>query len=333
MKKLSIISPFIVLVIMCLGSRLHAHEVRPGYLDLRQTGTETFDVLWKVPARGDLRLSINVRFSENCQSITPSTSYQSVDVFTERYTLSCRGGLAGCTISIDGLSATLTDVLVRLERIDGTTQVVLLTPAIPSFIVTAAPSMFQVAWIYLRLGVEHILLGIDHLLFVLLLLLITRGTWLLAKTITAFTVAHSITLGLATLGIVHVPQKPVEAVIALSIVFVAGGCVHSRKGRTGITEQRPWVVAFLFGLLHGFGFAGALSEVGLPQKDIPFALLSFNIGVEIGQLVFIMGVVVLGNIVRRISIVWPRCVWQMPAYGIGSVASFWTIERVVGLWS
>lgn len=332
MKKPSIISLFIVPVIVCLGSYLHAHEVRPGYLDLRQTGTETFHVLWKVPARGDVRLNLTVKFPETCELVIPRATYQTTEALTERYTIACRGGLTGRTIAIDGLSDTLTDVLVRLERIDGTTQVVLLTPSAPSFIVTATPNLIQVTWTYLRLGVEHILMGIDHLLFVLALLLITRGAWLLAKTITAFTVAHSITLGLATLGFVCVPQKPVEAVIALSIVFVAGECVHSMKGRSGITERWPWVVAFIFGLLHGFGFAGALSEVGLPQKDIPVALLSFNIGVEIGQLAFIAGVVVLGNLARRIPIVWPRWAIQIPAYGIGSIASFWTIERVVWFW-
>lgn len=330
MKKPSIISLFIVLIIICLGSYLHAHEVRPAYLNLRQTGVETFDVLWKVPARGNLRLSLNVRFPDNCQRVTPCASYQSVDAFAEHYTLLCPGGLAGCTISIDGLSATLTDVLVRLERADGTIQMARLTPSSPSFIVEAVPGRMQSFATYLVLGVEHILLGIDHLLFVLSLLIIVKGWRRLIGTISAFTIAHSITLAVATLGLVHVPQQPVEAVIALSIVFVAGECVHSMKGRGGITERWPWVVAFIFGLLHGFGFAGALSEVGLPQKDIPVALLSFNIGVEIGQLAFIAGVVVLGNIARRIPIVWPRWAIQIPAYGIGSIASFWTIERVVG---
>jgi hydrogenase/urease accessory protein HupE len=305
MKNLSIILFFMVFLIMCLVSRLHAHEVRPGYLDLRQTGTETFNVLWKVPARGDLRLSLNVRFPENCQPVTPRISYQSVDAFTERYTLLCRGGLAERTISIDGLSATLTDVLVRLKRIDETIQIARLTPSSPSFIVEATPDAFRVFVTYLHLGVEHILLGIDHLLFVLALLIIVQGWRRLLGTISTFTIAHSITLAAATLGLVNVPQQPVEAVIALSIVFIAGECVHSRNGRAGITNRRPWVVAFIFGLLHGFGFAGALSEAGLPQKDIPVALLSFNIGVEFGQILFIMGVIILGSIIRRIPVVWP----------------------------
>ena len=196
-------------------------------------------------------------------------------------------------------------MLVRLQRLDGSTQLARLTPSAPSFVVEATPSKTQVVRSYLPLGVEHILTGVDHLLFVLALLIITRGSWRLVKTVTAFTVAHSITLSLAALGFVHVPSAPVEAVIALSIVFVAAEIVHSRQGRPGLTERAPWVVAFTFGLLHGFGFAGALSEIGLPQLDIPLALFSFNVGVEIGQLLFIaVGVRVVAvarQVMRRVA--------------------------------
>lgn len=324
---------FLVIIwLIVFGGVVHAHEVRPAYLELCQTEQETYGMLWKVPVRGDQRLGIYVRLPECCEQIGVTKSYATEDAFLECRTIRCQGGLSGQRIIIDGLDATLTEVLVRLERADGTVQMARLTPSSPSFIVEAVPNTACVFTTYFALGVEHILLGIDHLLFVLALLIIVNGWRRLIGTISAFTIAHSITLAAATLGLVYVPQQPVEAVIALSIVFVAGECVHYRKGRTGITEQHPWVVAFLFGLLHGFGFAGALSEVGLPQKDIPFALLSFNIGVEVGQIIFIIGVVVLGNIVRRISIVWPHWVWQIPAYSIGSIASFWTIERVVGFW-
>ena len=183
---------------------------------------------------------------------------------------------------------------------------------------------------YFMLGVEHILFGIDHLLFVLALVLIVRGVGLLVKTITAFTVAHSITLALATLGVVHVPSAPVEAVIALSIVFVASEILRSRRGERGLTERAPWLVAGTFGLLHGFGFAGALSEVGLPANDIPLALLFFNLGVEAGQLAFV--VVALGVIalLRRIRL--PEWAPILPPYAIGSVAMFWVIERTAAIW-
>ena len=185
---------------------------------------------------------------------------------------------------------------------------------------------------YITLGVEHILLGIDHLLFVLGLLLIVRDKWLLLKTITSFTVAHSITLAMATLGFVHVPQAPVEAVIALSILFLATELVKQQEHRASLTERYPWIVAFIFGLLHGFGFAGALSEVGLPQADIPLALLFFNMGVEVGQLIFVAAVLAVTWSITRLRIKWPLWVKEIPAYTIGSVAAFWCIERIVGFW-
>ena len=208
-----------------------------------------------------------------------------------------RRGLSGGTIRIAGLSATLTDVLVRLERLEGTTQVTRLAPAMPSFVVEAAPSRMEIVRTYLGLGVEHILTGVDHLLFVLGLLLLVRGFGRLVKTVSAFTIAHSVTLALATLGFVHVPSPPVEAVIALSIVFVAKEILRSR-GRSAstqpsLTERQPWLVAFSFGLLHGLGFAGGLSEVGLPEGHIPLALLLFSIGVEVGHFSFIAAVFAL----------------------------------------
>jgi len=323
----------VALLVMGVVGLARAHEVRPGYLELRQTGPEIYDVLWKVPARGDLRLGLYVRLPENCQPITPIAHYGTEGAFLERWTIRCAGKLAGRTVAIEGLSTTLTDVLVRLEQSDGTTLVARLTPSAPSFVVEAAPSRAQVAGTYLGLGIEHILGGIDHLLFVLALLLIVKGRWLLLKTITAFTVAHSITLAVATLGFVHVPQQPVEAVIALSIVFVAAEILRVRSGQTSLAQRLPWVIAFTFGLLHGFGFAGALSEIGLPQQAIPLALLFFNVGVELGQLLFVAGVMILGAGVRRIAVPLPTWASKLPAYGIGAVAAFWTIERVAAFWS
>jgi hydrogenase/urease accessory protein HupE len=175
--------------------------------------------------------------------------------------------------------------------------------------------------------------GIDHLLFVLALLILVTNTRTLIWTITAFTAAHSLTLAAATLGLVQVPQAPVEAVIALSIMFVASEIVHVSQGRPGLTQRRPWIVAFVFGLLHGFGFAGALNEIGLPEQSIPLALLLFNVGVELGQLGFIGAVLltyaILNNYVHKL----PQWANQIPAYLIGSVAAYWTIERTVGFWS
>jgi hydrogenase/urease accessory protein HupE len=319
-----------VVVILSTGSPAHAHEVRPGYLELRQTEAETFGVLWKVPARGQAKLSLGARLPEHCTPLAAVVSRRGGGAFTDRWTVTCPGGLDGGTVAIDGLSATLTDVLVRIERMDGTSQVARLTPEAPSLVVEVAPEWQQIAATYLGLGVEHILLGIDHLLFVLALLLLVEGWRRLVATVTAFTVAHSLTLAAATLGYVHVPQRPVEAVIALSIVFVAAELARPLDTQSNLTRRWPWAIAFTFGLLHGFGFAGALSEIGLPQQAIPLALLFFNIGVELGQLLFIAGVVVVAQIAKRLAV--PHPVWlpRFSAYAIGSVAAFWTIERVVG---
>jgi hydrogenase/urease accessory protein HupE len=222
-------------------------------------------------------------------------------------------------------------VLVQIALLDGTSRVSRLTSAAPSFVVPAAPTWTQTAATYLGLGVEHILLGIDHLLFVLALLLLVRGWRQVLVTITAFTGAHSITLAAATLGWVHVPQTPVEAVIALSIVLVAAEIVHRERGVSSFAQQWPWAIAFTFGLLHGFGFAGALNEIGLPQQAIPLALLFFNIGVEFGQILFIVTVYVVWALSRRLLVGLPKPITSYgPAYIIGTLAAFWTIERIVG---
>jgi len=325
-----------LLILILLVSFVHsafAHEVRPAYLELRQTGTETYDVLWKVPSKGDnLRLGLFVELPEGSSNVTEPRASMVSNAYSERWTVKRPGGLSGGIIHIAGLSSTMTDVLVRLERLDGSTQVTRLTPSAPSYVVEASPRATQVAVTYLNLGVEHILGGIDHLLFVLALLILVKGTRRLIATVTAFTVAHSLTLAGATLGFVHVPGPPAEAAIALSIVFVATEIIHSRQGRVGLTERFPWIVAFTFGLLHGFGFASALSEVGLPQSAIPVALLFFNVGVEIGQLLFIAAVFTVIMLAReinhRLRFSQPAWAWRIPPYAIGSLAMFWVIQRV-----
>ena len=309
--------------------RLFAHEVRPAYLQLRQTGPETFDVLWKVPGRGEnLRLGLYVDLPDGCTNLTEPRAWMANNAFTERWTIKRVGGLTGGTIHISGLSAMTTDVLVRLEYLDGTTQVTRLTPSAPSFVVAAAVGAMGVARTYSVLGVEHILSGVDHLLFILALIIITRGGWKLVKTVTAFTVSHSITLTLAALGYIHIPQRAVEAVIALSIVFVAAEILRGRQGREGITHRAPWLVALTFGLMHGLGFASGLSEAGLPAAHIPTALLFFSMGVEAGHFMFIGAVLSLIALARRVK--WPVLRWAplVPPYAIGSIAMFWVIQRM-----
>jgi hydrogenase/urease accessory protein HupE len=328
-----IVALLVAFTSIAFAATVFAHEVRPAYLELRQTAAETWDALWKVPGLGEnLRLELYVELPPTCANLAAPRSSMINNAYTERWSVACAGGLAGSKIRIAGLSATMTDVLVRLERLDGSAQVTRLTPAATSFVIEAAPQTFEVARTYLVLGVEHILFGIDHLLFVLALLIVVKGTRRLIATVTAFTVAHSLTLAGATLGFVHVPGPPVEAAIALSILFVAAEIIHVRDGNAGLTKKFPWLVAFTFGLLHGFGFASALSEVGLPQTAIPVALLFFNVGVEIGQLLFIASVFAVMGFARRISrrtdmspLAWA---WRVPPYAIGSVAAFLAIQRV-----
>lgn len=320
-----------VLILFLLGTgKAEAHEVRPGYLELRETGDSVFDVLWKVPTRSGRRLALRAELPEGCEVVVPPATYTLVDSIVDRWTVRCPGGLSGRTVHIAGLARTRTDVLVRIEWLDGRAHVERLTPDAPGFEVAATPSSFRTARAYLELGLEHILLGFDHLLFVLALMILVEGRGRLIGAVTAFTVAHSLTLGAATLGFVHVSQQPVEAVIALSIVFLAVEVSHDRLGRPGITKRAPWIAAFAFGLLHGFGFAGALTEVGLPQQAIPVALLFFNVGVEVGQLLFIA----LALLPLAMTARWARTrrSWyaQVPAYGIGTMAMYWLIERVTG---
>lgn len=321
----------LLMVLLIVAMPTLAHEARPAYLQLHQLDAERYDVLWKVPGLGEeKRLALDVIFPSGTNVIIPLHVSFANNAFIQRWRVQRAGGLDGTSIRISGLPATLTDVLVRLERLDGTTQTIRVTPASPEFVIESTPGRWEVARTYLALGVEHILLGVDHLLFVLALLILVNGTRRLFWAVTAFTAAHSLTLAAATLGWVHVPPPPVEASIALSIVFLASEIMHARTGQPGLTYRQPWIVAFVFGLLHGLGFAGALSEVGLPPNAIPLALLFFNLGVEIGQLLFIAAVLTVLAGARRVR--WTRSdwSWKLPVYGIGTVASYWTISRVVG---
>ena len=313
------------------------HALQPGYLELRLIDKDLYAVLWKVPAINGQPMAISARLPENCDPRTASQSSWDGMAHVTRWTAKCPGGLEGGVIHIEGLDRTTTDVLVRFDFADGETQAHRLTASGPSFTVPAQPSSLDVVQTYTLLGVNHILLGIDHLLFVLALLLLVKGARRTIATVTAFTLAHSLTLAGATLGFVHVPGPPIEAVIALSIVFVAAEIIHSRQGNPGLTGRYPWIVAFTFGLLHGFGFAGALAEVGLPRAAIPIALLCFNVGVEFGQLLFIAGVfgvfAVARQIIRRIDVLQLDPPWMSPAtavppYAIGSLAAFWLIQRI-----
>lgn len=323
----------LVLALACAG-RVAADEFRPAYLELTQRDATDYDVLWKLPALDEsTTLRLQPEFPAATIDLGERSSTFASGSAVQRWRIRVPGGLTGKEIAFPQLAAQRIDVLVRVVRADGTAQVARLTPVERRITVTASPGAFEVAHTYTVLGIEHILLGFDHLLFVLALLLLVRDVKRLIVTITAFTVAHSITLVAATLGVLHVPGPPVEASIALSIMFVAAEIIHGVQGRPGLTAQRPWIVAFTFGLLHGLGFAGALAEVGLPEKQIPTALLFFNVGVELGQLLFIAGVLGVMAAWRRVSprlVGLPRPAWGQLAvpYVIGGLASFWFIERV-----
>ncbi len=306
-----------------------AHEVRPAYLELREEKPGEFSLLFKTPMRGDARLALAAAFSGKVENITPVDSRRTGDAMVQTWRMRAIEPLADQTISIDGLRSTMTDALVRIAFADGGEWIERLTPSAPEARIPATPTAWVVAATYMELGVEHILLGFDHLLFVLALLIITQGTWQLVKTVSAFTVAHSITLTLATLGFVHVPSAPVEAVIALSIAFVAVEIVRMHHGQRNLASRAPWLVALCFGLLHGFGFAGALSEVGLPAGQIPLALLFFNLGVEAGQLLFVGAVLALVALIRFDKLSLPASMRLVPTYAIGTIAMFWTIERIM----
>ena len=330
--------PILGLLFLWLGIGLFpgvalGHEMRPGFLEIREVDTDTYDVAWKVPARGgDARFSLQLEFEDDVETLgEPVAAFQGGS-HVQKLRIKREGGLTGSTVTIGGLDRTFTDVLLRLERTDGSELTRRLTPDRPSYKIEADPGPWSVAWTYFVLGVEHILYGIDHLLFVLALLLVVAGWRKLLGTITAFTVAHSITLVLATLGFVNMPGPPVEAIIALSIVFVAAEIIHGQNGKPGLTARWPWMVAFTFGLLHGFGFAGALSGIGLPQNSIPLALLAFNVGVEAGQVAFVAAVLALSAIAKQFPFRPPTWSRRIAPYAIGSIAAFWMIERVVGFW-
>ena len=321
-------------ILLLVAGAAAADIFRPAYLEVRELSDDRYDVLWKVPALGtSQRLSVYVLFPPETENVTEPQPFITDGAWVERWQITHPGGLVGQTIRIEGKANGVTDVIARVERLDGSSQVERLATGSPEFVVRAPAGTGEIAWSYTVLGFEHILEGIDHLLFVFALLLVVRGGKRIVVTITAFTFAHSITLIAATLGLVSVPGPPVEAIIALSIVFVAAEILRGQRGKPGLTARAPWVVAFSFGLLHGFGFAGALAETGLPQTSIPIALLMFNVGVELGQLFFVAVILTFAWISRKMLKTEPAWVLPVSAYAVGAVAAFWTIERVASFWA
>jgi hydrogenase/urease accessory protein HupE len=305
-----------------------AHEIRPAYLEITEITPHHFRIFWKQPTMGEYSLHLKPILGNWLLDSTAATAYSDSYLIKQWDIQSGQESLNGQELSIEGLNKTMTDVLVVIHFMNGDEITRLLKPVSPGFEIQQAQHNTVPIGAYLQLGITHILFGVDHLLFVLGLLLLVKGTKRLIKTITAFTIAHSITLALATLHLVQVQQAAAEATIALSIVYLALELVRHYQGRDGLTYRYPWIVAFVFGLLHGFGFAGALAEVGLPSASIPIALFLFNVGVELGQLMFVT---------VALSVIWtfgkwgpkfPRWTRVIAPYFIGSLASFWLIERI-----
>jgi len=310
--------------------QVNADEIRPALLDIKEQNTGLFAVTWKVPMRGERVLAIRPQLPTSLELLGSPSAQDVAGARIERATYKSNAeSLTGQTIVIDGLAALQTDVLLLIQLQDGTQHSAILRPVSPSFTIPLEASKLQVASDYWRMGTIHILEGVDHLLFVLALMLIVSGFGPLLKAVTAFTVAHSITLALATLGVVNLPAAPTEAIISLSIVFLAVEIIRIRHGDTSLTKRYPWVIAFIFGLFHGLGFAGALSEIGVPQHEVPLALFMFNVGVETGQLLFIAAVVSMMTVLKRLPLTAPQGAWRLLPYSIGGIAAFWTIERVM----
>src|SRR5271165_5060947 len=319
-------------VVACLllaGSAALAHEARPAYLEIKETAPGQFSVLWRTPVLAGMRLPIVLKLPDDVKNLREPNVQELADSFVERRWIDAGPtGLAGKRIEFPGLQLTITDVLVRVDLLDGRKLTTIVHPPQPWVEVAASQTWMGVAGTYIVQGIRHILFGADHMLFVLGLLLIVKDRWMLLKTVTAFTVAHSITLAIATLGYAEVPVLPLNAAIALSILFLGPEIVRSWRGETSIAIRHPWAVAFAFGLLHGFGFASALTSAGLPRPELPLALVSFNLGVELGQLGFIALVLTLERSFRVLEVRCPRWAQALPSYTVGSLGAFWTVQRL-----
>ena len=318
-------------VLLTLASAALAHDARPAYLEIRELPSERYEVLWRTPVLAGNPLAVVVKFPEAMRNVTEPRTQQLSDSMVERWVIELPGGLAGRRIEFPGLQAVIADVLVRVQGANGSITMLRARPSQPWVEMPAAPgTSIEIAGAFVGHGIQHILFGYDHLLFVLALMLIVRDAKAIVLTVTAFTLAHSLTLALSTLGVVRVPGPPVEAAIALSIVFVAAEIVRLRAGEGSLTASRPWLIAFCFGLLHGFGFASALSEIGLPHGDVPLALFAFNVGVELGQLAFVGAVLAAVAVARRARLPdgFRHRAARLAPYGIGSLAAFWFVERV-----
>ena len=304
----------------------------PSLLELREEGNGRFEVRWTTPRLRPVGVELRPELPPHCEAQgEPAVGGDAVRV-TLGWSVDCgERGLVGQLLRVHGLERSRTETLLRVELADGRLIRALLRGSDPDFTVPERVRPLAVAADYVTLGFRHILAGLDHLLFILGLMLLVQGVRMLVLTVTAFTVGHSITLSLAALGFVSFPSRIVELAIAASILVLAVELARGPHAEGSALRRRPWAVALLFGLLHGLGFAGALAEVGLPAEEIPLALLSFNVGIELGQLVFVAAVLLMRPAVQPLARRGPGWLPQLPAYGIGSLAAYWCIVRAAEL--
>jgi hydrogenase/urease accessory protein HupE len=303
-----------------------ADELRPGYLSVSQTSAAAWQLVWKAPIKAGVVTRATPALPAACSLGTPRAHVIERSIVTV-ISAHCPHGLFGTPVGLTGIDAAFTDALIRIAPLGRPVQTARLTRTAPMITVRTVPDRFEVARTYARLGVEHILFGFDHLLFVLALVLLINGGWRIAQTVTAFTIAHSCTLIATSLNWISLPRQPVEVCIALSIIFLAVEIVKVRGDAHRLSERWPWLIAFAFGLLHGFGFAGALAEIGLPEGEVPTALFTFNIGVEIGQLLIVgFGLMMLWAL-RRFAHNFVRRGVIASAYAIGTVSAYWVFAR------
>ena len=327
-KSTIFILALIFVIGICSGAR--AHESQPGTLTLRQVDIDRYEVIWRAPIYFGKPHPARLEIPEHWKTIIEPTVRMLADseVFRSVVTVGVKD-VEGSIIRFPGLENTITDVFLRIDRLDGTSMTAVARPSKPFAQLRGERTWHRTAEEYIALGFYHILQGLDHLLFILGLLLIVKGRMMLLKTVTTFTLAHSITLALATLGYANAPLPPLNAAIALSILFLGPEIVRSWRGETSLTIRFPWAVAFVFGLLHGFGFASGLSTTGMPKVEVPLALLFFNVGVELGQLVFVFTALALAWSFKVLEVRWSRWATALPGYIVGSLGAYWTIQRTV----
>jgi hydrogenase/urease accessory protein HupE len=321
------VTRLLLALLFLLASPAQADELRPGYIEFTQTSATNWTLVWKSPMKGGFTPFTRPTLPSGCSENGPQSRVISGGSAVTTSTVMCKNNVSGSFIGLENFDTAKSDVLVRVAPLDRPVQALRLTPAEPRALIRAKPDRWQVARTYFVTGVDHIIFGYDHLLFVVSLVLLLSGFWTVFKAVTAFTVAHSITLIGTTLGLVGLPQRPVESVIALSILFLAVEIIKRKPGAPRLSERIPWVVAFGFGLLHGFGFAGALKEIGLPESDVPTALLTFNLGVEAGQIAIVAATIgFLAVLKSRFAGIQEPAI-RAATYAIGITASFWFIER------